>query len=392
MTMAKDWNQNGNNGIGELRASFGPDYKKKNQALQKMLRRIDGNIFDYVEQNGNINADIIKGFMYGDNKLLRADKGLTFSAYATSLLEKQYQHRKIRVSTFKNGISIINQFKKYMNDDRMRNKGELFVGDMTEDVVRDFLSWGINRGHKTDTVVKYQETISKICNQASVDGLLSKASAHAIASIVIKDSLDEVTNKDVKYLTHEEICKIVHLEKSLLSKRQLEFIEILLFSLYSCGIRISDLITLKWSDIDFENKLLHKKVMKTRREIEIPLRDEALEILEKWKGQHEVFVFGLLPDDFNLKDEEKLRMRRNSITSTANKSLKKISEIAQLNKKITTHYMRHSFAVLAIEQGTSTSKISKLMGHKNSYITEEVYAKHLPSTLKNAVYELKFDF
>ena len=392
MTTFKDWNQNANHGIGELRASYGSDYRRKNQQLQKLIKQIDGKIFDYVEQNGAINADVIKSFMLGDDKLLRADKGMTFSAYATSLLEKQYQHRKIRVSTYKNGISIINQFKKYMNDDKMCNKHELFVGDMTEDVVLDFLSWGIGRGLKIDTVVKYLENISKICKQASDDGFLSNATAQAIANIEVEDSLDEVANKDVKYLTREEISKIVHLEKSLLTKRQLEYIEMLLFSLYSCGIRISDLITLKWNDIDFENNFLHKKVMKTRRIIKIPLRDEALEILEKWKGLHEVFVFGLLPDDFNLKDEEKLRTRRNSITSNINKSLKRISKKAQLSKIITTHYMRHSFAVLAIEQGTSISEISELMGHKNSYITEEVYAKHLPSTLKNTVNEMKFNF
>ena len=54
MSIKKDWNQNANHGIGELRASYGFNYKKKNQVLQKMLRKIDSQIFDYVEQNGVI--------------------------------------------------------------------------------------------------------------------------------------------------------------------------------------------------------------------------------------------------------------------------------------------------------------------------------------------------
>jgi hypothetical protein len=75
LAMAKDWNQNANHGIGELRASYGADYRKKNQQLQKLLRKVDGSIFDYVEQNGEISPDIIQGFIYGDDRPLRADKG-----------------------------------------------------------------------------------------------------------------------------------------------------------------------------------------------------------------------------------------------------------------------------------------------------------------------------
>ena len=82
MSMKKNWNQNANHGIGELRASYGSDYKKKNQMLQKMLRKVDSSIFDYVEMNGEISPDIIQGFICGDDRPLRADKGQKFVAYA----------------------------------------------------------------------------------------------------------------------------------------------------------------------------------------------------------------------------------------------------------------------------------------------------------------------
>ena len=66
--------------------------------------------------------------------------------------------------------------------------------------------------------------------------------------------------------------------------------------------------------------------VKTRGRNTIPLADEAFEILKQWRGRHNIFVFGLLPDDFDLKDEERLRTRRNSITSTINKRLENISK------------------------------------------------------------------
>ena len=388
--MVKDWNPNANHGIGELRASYGTDYRKMNQKLQKLLRKVDSCIFDYVEQNCNISPDIIRSFISGDDRPLRADKGQNFVAYALDVLGKQYKGHKIRISTYKNSISILNQFTIFLSEKKGEKDGELFIGDITEEIVRDFLYWGLTRGRKKNTVEKYLETICKICRQASDDKILCKASAQAIVNIEMEEYLDENENKSIKYLTLDEIGKLVHIDSVCFTKKQLEYIDMFLFAIYTCGLRFSDIITLKWSNIIWDKKVIRKKVMKTRRDIEIDLGNDALEILSKWKGRHKVFIFGLLDDGFDLRNEEKLRIRRNSITSTINKSLKKISEIAQLNKKVTTHYARHSFGVLALEQGIPTTMISKLMDHRTTYVTEDIYADYLPSSKKETVNNLKF--
>ena len=369
LALAKDWNQKANHGIGELRASYGPDYRKKNQQLQKMLRKIDGSIFDYVEMNGEISPDIIQGFICGDDRPLRADKGRNFVAYALELLEKQYMRRKIRISTYKNSVSILNQFKNFLSDKECGQKGELFVGNITEDIVRDFLSWGLERGRKTDTVEKYLETISKICRQAADNGFLCKASAQAITDIALEENLDDSLARSIKYLTTVEIGKLVNIDRSIISNKQADVLEMFKFSYLSCGPRISDIITLRWCDIDFEKK--------------------ALKILEEWKGRHNVFVFGLLSDNFDLKDEVMLRTRRNSITSTINKQLENISKKAQLSKKVTFHMARHSWAVSALEQGMSISMISSLLGHTSTAITEKVYAEFRQEAKAEAVRNLK---
>ena len=389
MAMTKDWNQDANHGIGELRASYGADYKKKNLQLQKLLRKVDGNIFDYVEMNGEISPDIIQGFICGDDKPLRADKGRNFVAYALELLEKQYMRRKIRISTYKNSVSILNQFKNFLSDKECGQKGELFVGNITEDIVRDFLSWGLERGRKTDTVEKYLETISKICRQASDNGFLCKASAQAITDIALEENLDDSLARSIKYLTTVEIGKLVNIDRSIISNKQADVLEMFKFSYLSCGPRISDIITLRWCDIDFEKKELCKIQVKTRGRNIIPLTDEALKILEEWKGRHNVFVFGLLSDDFDLKDEVMLRTKRNSITSAINKQLKSISKKVQLDKKVTFHMARHSWAVSALEQGMSISMISSLLGHTSTAITEKVYAEFRQEAKAEAVRNLK---
>jgi len=392
MAMTKDWNQDANHGIGELRASYGADYKKKNLQLQKLLRKVDGNIFDYVEQNGEISPDIIQGFICGDDRPLRADKGQNFFNYAFDVLEKQYMRRKIKISTYKNSVSILNQFKNFLDDKECELKGELFVGNITEELVRDFLSWGFERGRKTDTVEKYLETISKICREASNNGLLCKASAQAIADIVIEENLDDSLSRSIKYLTTEEIGKLVNIDRSIISNKQADVLEMFKFSYLSCGPRISDIITLRWCDIDFEKKELCKIQVKTRGRNIIPLTDEALKILEEWKGRHNVFVFGLLSDNFDLKDEVMLRTRRNSITKSINNSLESISKKAQLEKKVTFHMARHSWAVSALEQGMAISMISSLLGHSSTMVTEKVYAEFRQDAKAEAVRNLKLNF
>ena len=389
--MVKDWNPDANHGIGELRASYGTDYRKKNGKLQKLLRKVDSNIFEYVEQNGEISPDIIQDFICGDDRPLRADKGQSFVAYALDVLGKQYKGHKIRISTYKNSISILNQFTNFLSEKEGEKGGELYVGSITEELVREFLVWGLDRGRKTDTVEKYLETISKICKHASVDGLLCKTSAQAIADIVLEYSIDDNSSRSIKYLTLEEMSRFVNIDRNVKSDKEIEDLDMFKFSFLSCGLRISDIITLRWCDIDFEKKELRKIQVKTRGRNIIPLSDEALKILKKWKGRHNIFVFGLLPDEFDLKDEERLRTKRNSLTSTINKRLENISKKAQLGKKVTFHMARHSWAVAALEQGLSIIMISSLLGHTSTAITEKVYTEIRNEAKTEAVRNLKFD-
>ena len=386
-TKAADWDSKS----GVLRASFGTDYKKHNNYLQKLIRKVDNSIFDYIEKNGHITPTIIKNLISGDNTPLREDRGISFLNYAREVLKKKYDYRKIRVSTYKNGLTNINQFEKFMKS-RESTDADIFIGDITEEMVRDFLSWELERGRKKDTVEKYLETICKVCTSASEHGLLPKTVSQAIADIELEYGIGDEAHKTIKYLTCEELCKLVHLDRNTLTKRQADFVDMFLFSFYSCGLRISDIITLRWCDINFEKKEIDKTQVKTRGRNFVPLTDEGLKILESWQCKNRIFVFGLLPDNFDLDDEEELRIRRNSVTSTINRSLKRLSEIAQLDKKVTFHMSRHSWAVNALEQGMPITMISSLLGHSSTMLTEKAYAQWTQNTKAEAVKNLKFNF
>lgn len=89
-----------------------------------------------------------------------------------------------------------------------------------------------------------------------------------------------------------------------------------MFAIYACGLRFVDVLTLQWSNIDFSNKTISKIQIKTKNRNIIPLTERAIEILNQWKKKtgEGRFVFGMIPDDFNLDDRESLYRIRNTKT------------------------------------------------------------------------------
>lgn len=65
-----------------------------------------------------------------------------------------------------------------------------------------------------------------------------------------------------------------------------------------------------------------------------------------------------------------------------NVALKKISDGAGIDKVITTHVARHTFAVMMLSMGVKMDRLSRMMGHTSTRITEDVYAKVLAVDLK----------
>ena len=76
-----------------------------------------------------------------------------------------------------------------------------------------------------------------------------------------------------------------------------------------------------------------------------------------------------------------------------NQSLLKAGEQIGLPFSLTTHVSRHTYAMKALnEKKMSINVISRLLGHSSTAITEQVYAKHLPSTLQQEVEKLTPSF
>ncbi len=138
-------------------------------------------------------------------------------------------------------------------------------------------------------------------------------------------------------------------------------LEMYLFSCY-CGLRISDVVTLKWSEVDLENSLIVKTQVKTKEEVKAPIFEYTRALLLKKSNSGKLlgtdgYVFG------------------DSCIQVINRRLKELAEMAGVDKHITFHCARHTFATLLVMDGVSIYKIQKFLGHKSVGMTER-YLKY----------------
>lgn len=175
--------------------------------------------------------------------------------------------------------------------------------------------------------------------------------------------------------------------------RRKEFIEMFIFAFHACGLRVVDVMTLQWSNVDFKKKELSKVMIKTSKRHIIPLNAPAIDILQRWykKRGNKKFVFDLVKDNLDIDDSEALYKARNNATKCINQSLVVVGEEIGLTFNLSMHAARHTFAVLALNKGLSMSVVSRLLGHASTDVTEKVYAKFLPDRLTDELNRLRGD-
>lgn len=140
-----------------------------------------------------------------------------------------------------------------------------------------------------------------------------------------------------------------------------------------CGLRISDLKTLVWGDIErFPAPTIMKRQQKTQNIVGVPINETAWRII----------------DDGRLHDKNELVFPALSSSKTSPTQYFRVwAERAGIDKKIGWHTARHTFAVLALEGGADLFTVSRLLGHRD-ISTTQVYAKATDKLKREAVENL----
>ena len=395
-----DWNQNGNQGRGEIRVSYGSEYKRLNQLLLARVERIDSMLAEYNEKHPNqITADIISGFL-ADKPLTRPDQGKDFVEFTLERLYSEYSRNKIGRSRYENGKSGMNIFQTFLRSTKQGTyrTDSIYVGDITPELLDAYILWRREIKQNSDATINHSLTpILKACAYACEMGMLEPSVNARIQDmrIITKVSLSEEESEfDGKSLNKEQLLALLEYYKTCPEPRRKEFLEIFFFAFHACGLRVVDVMTLQWGHINFEKKELRKIMIKTNKRHVIPLTEQAISILRQWQEKREgcKYVFNLVKEELDLDDAEALYKARNNATKCINQSLVVVGEQIGLPFNFSMHVARHSFAVFALNKGLSMTVVSRLLGHGSTDVTEKVYARFLPETLSTEVARLKDEF
>ena len=152
--------------------------------------------------------------------------------------------------------------------------------------------------------------------------------------------------------------------------------------LYSCGLRVSELCSLKMSDLYVKEEFLRVHG-KGRKERLVPIGSRALGELQKWFEVRQGIRIKQGEEDFVF-----LSTRRGSHLSriTLFVYIKDYAQKAGIQKKISPHTFRHSFATHLLEGGANLRAIQAMLGHEN-ISTTEIYMHVDTSHLRQEILE-----
>jgi len=153
--------------------------------------------------------------------------------------------------------------------------------------------------------------------------------------------------------------------------------------IYSCGLRISEAISMKTSQIDSKRMVVHVKSGKGSRDRYVPLPKTTLHLLRcHWKThRHPQWLFPA-PGRGGIHESEATHpLPLSSVQTVFKKSLKEVG----IQKNAHVHTLRHSYATHLLEEGVDIRIISEYLGHKK--LESTLVYTHLTPLLKQGVAE-----
>ncbi len=271
-------------------------------------------------------------------------------------------------ATYRNYRSCVNIIKEYLKHRRrprflMSGIDKRFVAgllDFMKNTYRNTKSPDNPKELSPRTLHLHQTTLVRMLNAAVKEGMMDSNPFYALG----RHERIAKSQSERDYLTKEELLAFAEAPATNETTRRA-----FLFCCFT-GLRYSDVSTLTWRDIrqaDSGQVVSVRAMRKTGKQVTIPLNQSAL----KW-----------LPDRNGCKPGQKVFDMTG--LSACNRCLKKIAAAAGIEKNVSFHTSRHTFAVLALAAGGDIYTVGKLLGHSDIHTTQ-IYADVIMETKIEAV-------
>ena len=336
-----------------------PNHARLNNLILKKLSEAHDTLIDLETSKKDTTAKAIKNTIV-------ADKEGTFLKQAHIYLDNL--KRSGKYNRHNNDSPKIERVKEFAG-------GDIAFSDITVPFLRNFQGWMKGtRQIKERTVVNHLVIIRSIYNQAIQAGVADQKNypfGKGKISIKFPDS------KKVG-MTKEEIALLE--AANLPNVGQHHARNIYLVSYYFAGMRVSDVLRLKWAD--FQNGRLYYTMGKNSKTDSLKVPEKALTIIDQYRDDtpHHDLVFPYLKSLPELKDEFAVQKYIKVKVRSINTYLKTIATDLKITKKLTMHVSRHSFAQISsdkipvqiLQKLYRHTSITTTIGYQSNFSTKDM--------------------
>lgn len=299
-------------------------------------------------------------------------KSMSRDFTATSLVEKVNKPNKVKTvgEVFVEQMNLLKQAQKlsYMlsiqqtyNSLLEFNKHlNIYFVDIDVSWLKRYEAWLRKQGLASNTIKGKFVDIRTMYNIA-IDENIVKVEHYPFRKFKIAKLQQETAKRAI---SKEDISRIIEYKTD---NPLVQFaIDIFTFSYIMGGINFVDISTLTKENM-MDNRLVYIR-HKTKKLIQLPLQDKAMELIEKYHDDGNPYLFPILKA-YHKTEQQKFN-RVHKIISNVNNRLKKIGKELEIPVTLTTYVARHSHATVLKKAGVATSIISESLGHSSEKITQ----------------------
>lgn len=248
----------------------------------------------------------------------------------------------------------VRQFEIYIEQHNLK------IEEVTKTFIITYLIYMQKNGKATSTISRNLASIRCLYQFLYNSGYIESDPSSNLESPKVEKKLPSVlTKKEIELLLEQP--KLTD-AKGMRDKAMLEL-------LYATGIRVTELISLDLKDIDLKNGFIRCNAAESKSRT-IPIGNIAIKYLKLYLTEYR--------KQFNVSEEDTslfLNFHGSKMTRQGFwKIVKYYTQKAKINKVITPHTLRHSFAVHLIENGADLQAIQEMLGHSD-ISTTQVYSK-----------------
>lgn len=288
-------------------------------------------------------------------------KKVTFSQSLVSFCEAKMD-QMLNYNQKKGYQQVLNNWNTYTAKEKL---GDLDFKQIDVTILKGFENSLFQKGLSSGTVYSNLKRIRALFNMAikeqviKVGDYIFKAYTMPKAAKVKKERLDEEELKEFARMEYEN--------GSLTKTVQQAF----LLAFHMAGVRIEDVLTLKWSYV--KNDRIEYSMAKTGSVNSYKVTSQIQAILDYYKSFHgdSIYIVPILKEGIEKEANDVYKREVGNKTALVNKYLKKIGEDACIDKKISTHTARHTFASIAVKKtGGDVNFIKNALKHSSVAITQ----------------------